>query len=201
MEHFERFRDLEDDELVLLAREDDDALTYLMLKYKNLVRAKARSYFLMGADSEDILQEGMMGLYKAIRDYKPEMSRFRGFAELCVTRQIISAVKTATRQKHMPLNSYVSLNKPVYDADDRTLLDVMPGQSALDPEEIILGEENRSAMEAHIKKELSEMERSVLELYLTGMSYGEIAERLDRPLKSIDNALQRIKTKLSGFLR
>ncbi|PWL41493.1 RNA polymerase sporulation sigma factor SigH [Christensenella sp. MSJ-20] len=201
MEHFERFRDLEDDELVLLAREDDDALTYLMLKYKNLVRAKARSYFLMGADSEDILQEGMMGLYKAIRDYKPEMSSFRGFAELCVTRQIISAVKTATRQKHMPLNSYVSLNKPVYDADDRTLLDVMPGQSALDPEEIILGEENRSAMEAHIKKELSEMERSVLELYLTGMSYGEIAERLDRPLKSIDNALQRIKTKLSGFLR
>ena len=166
MEHFERFRDLEDDELVLLAREDDDALTYLMLKYKNLVRAKARSYFLMGADSEDILQEGMMGLYKAIRDYKPEMSSFRGFAELCVTRQIISAVKTATRQKHMPLNSYVSLNKPVYDADDRTLLDVMPGQSALDPEEIILGEENRSAMEAHIKKELSEMERSVLELYL-----------------------------------
>ena len=164
MEHFERFRDLEDDELVLLAREDDDALTYLMLKYKNLVRAKARSYFLMGADSEDILQEGMMGLYKAIRD-----SSFRGFAELCVTRQIISAVKTATRQKHMPLNSYVSLNKPVYDADDRTLLDVMPGQSALDPEEIILGEENRSAMEAHIKKELSEMERSVLELYLTGM--------------------------------
>ncbi len=122
MEHFERFRDLEDDELVLLAREDDDALTYLMLKYKNLVRAKARSYFLMGADSEDILQEGMMGLYKAIRDYKPEMSSFRGFAELCVTRQIISAVKTATRQKHMPLNSYVSLNKPVYDADDRTLL-------------------------------------------------------------------------------
>lgn len=201
MEHFERFRDLEDDELVLLAREDDDAITYLMLKYKNLVRAKARSYFLMGADSEDILQEGMMGLYKAIRDYKPEMSSFRGFAELCVTRQIISAVKTATRQKHMPLNSYVSLNKPVYDADDRTLLDVMPGQSALDPEEIILGEENRSAMEAHIKKELSEMERSVLELYLTGMSYGEIAERLDRPLKSIDNALQRIKTKLSGFLR
>lgn len=201
MEHFERFQDLEDDELVLLAREDDDALTYLMLKYKNLVRAKARSYFLMGADSEDILQEGMMGLYKAIRDYKPEMSSFRGFAELCVTRQIISAVKTATRQKHMPLNSYVSLNKPVYDADDRTLLDVMPGQSALDPEEIILGEENRSAMEAHIKKELSEMERSVLELYLTGMSYGEIAERLDRPLKSIDNALQRIKTKLSGFLR
>ena len=201
MEHFERFRDLEDDELVLLAREDDDALTYLMLKYKNLVRAKARSYFLMGADSEDILQEGMMGLYKAIRDYKPEMSSFRGFAELCVTRQIISAVKTATRQKHMPLNSYVSLNKPVYDADDRTLLDVMPGQSALDPEEIILGEENRSAMEAHIKQELSEMERSVLELYLTGMSYGEIAERLDRPLKSIDNALQRIKTKLSGFLR
>ena len=201
MEHFERFRDLEDDELVLLAREDDDARTYLMLKYKNLVRAKARSYFLMGADSEDILQEGMMGLYKAIRDYKPEMSSFRGFAELCVTRQIISAVKTATRQKHMPLNSYVSLNKPVYDADDRTLLDVMPGQSALDPEEIILGEENRSAMEAHIKKELSEMERSVLELYLTGMSYGEIAERLDRPLKSIDNALQRIKTKLSGFLR
>ena len=200
MEHFERFRDLEDDELVLLAREDDDALTYLMLKYKNLVRAKARSYFLMGADSEDILQEGMMGLYKAIRDYKPEMSSFRGFAELCVTRQIISAVKTATRQKHMPLNSYVSLNKPVYDADDRTLLDVMPGQSALDPEEIILGEENRSAMEAHIKKELSEMERSVLELYLTGMCYGEIAERLDRPLKSIDNALQRIKRKLLKYL-
>ena len=200
----ELYAGLPDEEIVEEARESvgGAAEEYLLNKYKNLVRSKARSYFLVGADHEDIIQEGMIGLFKAIRDYRPDkLSSFRAFAELCVTRQIISAVKTATRQKHMPLNSDVSLNKPVYDADDRTLLDVMPGQSALDPEEIILGEENRSAMEAHIKKELSEMERSVLELYLTGMSYGEIAERLDRPLKSIDNALQRIKTKLSGFLR
>ncbi|MBE5780279.1 MAG: RNA polymerase sporulation sigma factor SigH [Clostridiales bacterium] len=201
MDQNERFAAMEEEELVVLAKEDDEALTYLMLKYKYLVRAKARSYFLMGADTEDILQEGMMGLYKAIRDFKPGSSYFRAFAELCITRQIISAVKTASRQKHIPLNSYVSLNKPVADSDDRTLLDMMAGSTAPDPEEIILGEENLSAMVAHIKKELSDMELSVLDLYLAGLSYGEIADELHRSQKSIDNALQRIKGKLAGFLK
>ena len=140
-----RFADMADEQVVGLAQQGDSvAVEYLLSKYKNFVRSKARSYFLIGADHEDIVQEGMIGLFKAIRDYQAErLSSFRAFAELCITRQIITAIKTATRQKHVPLNSYVSLNKPIYDEEsDRTLMDVIVEGRAQNPEELIIGQEN-----------------------------------------------------------
>ena len=181
---------------------DDAALEYLLNKYKNFVRSKARSYFLIGADHEDIVQEGMIGLYKAIRDFKPEkLSSFRAFAELCITRQIITAIKTATRQKHIPLNSYVSLNKPIYDDEsDRTLLDVITEGRVANPEDMLISQEDVGLIEDKIGQMLSSLEREVLAAYLDGKSYQEIAQELDRHVKSIDNALQRVKRKLEKFL-
>ena len=175
---------------------------YLLDKYKNFVRAKARSYFLIGADHEDIVQEGMIGLYKAIRDYRPEkLSSFRAFAELCITRQIITAIKTATRQKHIPLNSYISLNKPIYDEEsDRTLMDVIMEGRVSNPEEIIINREDLVNINEKIKEVLSGLEQEVLSAYLDGKSYQEIAESLGRHVKSIDNALQRVKRKLEKYL-
>ena len=192
-----------DEEVVDFAREgDDNALEYLINKYKNFVRAKARSYFLIGADREDIIQEGMIGLYKAIRDVRMDkLSSFRAFAELCITRQIITAIKTATRQKHIPLNSYVSLNKPIYDEDsDRTLLDVISGSKITDPEELIISREEFDDIEEKMGEILSSLEWKVLMSYLEGKSYQEIAEDLNRHVKSIDNALQRVKRKLERYL-
>ena len=136
------YSEMTDEEIVELAQIGDQfAVEYLVDKYKNFVRAKARSYFLIGADKEDIIQEGMIGLFKAIRDYKlDKLTSFRAFAELCITRQIITAIKTATRQKHIPLNSYVSLNKPIYDEEsDRTLMDILSTTKITNPEEIIIG--------------------------------------------------------------
>lgn len=178
------------------------ALDYLINKYKNFVRAKARTYFLIGADREDIVQEGMIGLYKAIRDYREgKLSSFKAFAELCVTRQIITAIKTATRQKHIPLNSYVSLDKPIYDEEsDRTLLDVIAGSKAIDPQELIVNKEKFADMEEKMSELLSDLEKKVLTLYLDGRSYQEISVELDRHVKSIDNALQRVKRKLEKYL-
>jgi RNA polymerase sporulation-specific sigma factor len=192
-----------DEDVVEFAREGDDgALEYLINKYKNFVRAKARSYFLIGADREDIIQEGMIGLYKAIRDFRMDkLSSFRAFAELCITRQIITAIKTATRQKHIPLNSYVSLNKPIYDEDsDRTLLDVISGTKITDPEELIISREEFDDIEEKMGEILSSLEWKVLMSYLEGKSYQEIAEDLKRHVKSIDNALQRVKRKLERYL-
>jgi len=192
-----------DEDVVEFAREGDDAaLEYLINKYKNFVRAKARSYFLIGADREDIIQEGMIGLYKAIRDFRMDkLSSFRAFAELCITRQIITAIKTATRQKHIPLNSYVSLNKPIYDEDsDRTLLDVISGTRITDPEELIISREEFYDIEEKMGEILSSLEWKVLMSYLEGKSYQEIAEDLKRHVKSIDNALQRVKRKLERYL-
>ena len=192
-----------DEELALLAQQGDDAaLEYLLNKYKNFVRSKARSYFLIGADHEDIVQEGMIGLYKAILDFKPEkLSSFRAFAELCITRQIITAIKTATRQKHIPLNSYVSLNKPIYDDEsDRTLLDVITEGRVANPEDMLISQEDVGLIEDKIGQMLSSLEREVLSAYLDGKSYQEIAQELDRHVKSIDNALQRVKRKLEKFL-
>ena len=181
---------------------DSEAEEYMVNKYKNFVRAKARSYFLIGADHEDIVQEGMIGLYKAIRDFKPEkLSSFRAFAELCITRQIITAIKTATRQKHIPLNSYVSLNKPLYDEEsDRTLLDVIMEGRISDPEELIINRENLGNIHNKISEVLSGLEQEVLQAYLDGKSYQEIADALGRHVKSIDNALQRVKRKLEKYL-
>ncbi len=197
-----RFDPLSDEEIVALAQnDDDDALTYLLDKYKNFVRSKARSYFLIGADHEDIVQEGMIGLFKAIRDYKPtRLSSFRAFAELCVKRQIITAIKTATRQKHFPLNSYVSLNKPLYDEEsDRTLLDVIEGR-VTNPEDLFISQEELERIQNEISTTLSPLEQQVLAAFLNGKSYQEIAEMLDRHVKSIDNALQRVKRKLTKIM-
>ncbi|MBQ6175422.1 MAG: RNA polymerase sporulation sigma factor SigH [Clostridia bacterium] len=197
------FAEMTDEEIVALCHEDDErAVEFLLNKYKNFVRSKARSYFLIGADHEDIVQEGMIGLYKAIRDFRTDrLSSFHAFAELCITRQIITAIKTATRQKHIPLNSYVSLNKPLYDDEsDRTLLDVIVEGHASNPEDLIISQENMQRINLRIGEVLSELEQEVLALYLDGKSYQEIAERLNRHVKSIDNALQRIKRKLEKLM-
>jgi len=197
------FETMQDEELVELVHTGHpDALDFLITKYRQFVRMKARSYFLIGADKEDIIQEGMIGLYKAIRDFKEEkLSSFRAFAELCITRQIITAIKTATRQKHIPLNSSVSLDKPIYDEDsDRTLMDILHGASMDDPEDLMIHREEFSHMEEEMSKILSGLERQVLALYLDGQTYHEISEELNRHVKSIDNALQRIKRKLERHL-
>jgi RNA polymerase sporulation-specific sigma factor len=198
------FEDFHEEEVVEFARIGDaKAQEYLIKKYKNFVRAKARTYFLIGADREDIIQEGMIGLFKAIRDYRPNrLSSFRAFAELCITRQIITAIKTATRQKHIPLNSYVSLNKPIYDDEsERTLLDVLSGKAISNPEELLISREEFDSIETKIGEVLSSLEWQVLTFYLEGKTYQEIAEDLDRQVKSIDNALQRVKRKLERFLQ
>ena len=200
----EAFDRLSDEEVIVRIKDDsnDVALDYLINKYRNFVRAKARSYFLIGADREDIIQEGMIGLYKAIRDFRNDkLSSFRAFAELCVTRQIITAIKTATRQKHIPLNSYISLNKPIYDEDsDRTLLDVLSGAKVTDPEELVISREEFIDIEARMEDILSDLEWRVLMYYLDGKSYQEIAIDLNRHVKSIDNALQRVKRKLEKYV-
>ncbi len=192
-----------DEEIVALAQQSDGAaLEFLLNKYKNFVRSKARSYFLIGADHEDIVQEGMIGLYKAIRDFRPDrLASFRAFAELCITRQIITAIKTATRQKHIPLNSYVSLNKPIYDEEsDRTLMDVITEDALSNPESMFIDREDLDAIQGRIGEMLSDLEKRVLELYMDGKSYQEISEEMGRHVKSIDNALQRVKRKLSKYL-
>ncbi len=192
-----------DEEIIADAKAGDNAaLEYLINKYKSFVRAKARTYFLIGADREDIIQEGMIGLYKAIRDFREDkLSSFRAFAELCITRQIITAIKTATRQKHIPLNSYVSLNKPIFDEEsDRTLMDVLGEECVSDPEELFINREEFNCIEVKMGEILSSLEMKVLSLYLQGRTYQEIAQVLDRHVKSIDNALQRVKRKLEKFL-
>ena len=199
-EHNFNYEDLADEQVAELSAEGDkDAAEYLLAKYKNLVRARAKQYFMAGADRDDIMQEGMIGLFKAIRDFDPtKQASFRGFAEICIRRQIITAVKTASRRKHTPLNSYISLSMPVYeDESERTLVDMLAERESVDPEEMFLRREKAEAMEAEINQKLSGLEQTVLSLYLGGMNYQEIAIKLGRTPKSIDNALQRIKRKLS----
>ncbi len=201
---FERYALMTDEQVVIMANEEESgtALEYILHKYKNFVRAKARSYFLIGADKEDIVQEGMIGLYKAVRDYDAEKkASFRAFAELCITRQIITAIKTATRQKHQPLNSYVSLNKPVYEEEsERMLVDIIAASKVSNPEEIVIDQEDYASMEEEIAKMLSSLENQVLTYYLHGLSYQQIARLLGRHEKSVDNALQRAKGKIDKFL-
>lgn len=197
------YEELADEEIVQIAQQGDQiAVEYLVNKYRNFVRAKARSYFLIGGDREDIVQEGMIGLFKAIRDYKVDkLTSFRAFAELCITRQIITAIKTATRQKHIPLNSYVSLNKPIYDEEsDRTLMDILSTNKITNPEDIIISREEFIYIERKMGEILSSLEWKVLMAYLEGKSYQEIAVELKRHVKSIDNALQRVKRKLERYL-
>jgi RNA polymerase sporulation-specific sigma factor len=181
---------------------DSEALDVLLTRYRNFVRIKARSYFLVGADREDVVQEGMIGLYKAIRDYdRSRLASFRSFAELCITRQIITAIKTATRQKHSPLNSYVSLHVPIYRDDDaeHDLIDQFVSD-ADDPADSVVSTHELATLERYFGEILSDLEADVLQRYIEGQSYQEIAVELKRHVKSIDNALQRIKRKLEFYL-
>lgn len=192
-----------DEQLLLQIKGGDGvALDQLINKYKNFVRAKAKTYFLVGADKEDIVQEGMIGLFKAIRDFKDDkLVSFKSFAEICVTRQIITAIKTATRQKHMPLNSYVSLNKPVFEDDgERTLIETINHDTVSDPEMLFISKEELNRIEGKINEILSPLELEVLHFYLQGKSYQQIAVILSKEVKSIDNALQRVKKKIEKFL-
>lgn len=201
---FDQFECMTDEALVEQAKvfDNSDALEFLIERYRNFVRAKARSYFLIGADREDIIQEGMIGLYKAVRDYRTDkLASFKGFAELCITRQMITAIKTATRQKHIPLNSYISLDKPIYDDEsERTLLDIITSTAPSDPQVLIVNREEYADIENKMDEILSDLERKVLALYLDGRTYQEISDDLDRHVKSIDNALQRVKKKLERYL-
>ncbi len=196
---------LTDEALALLSQKgDDEAMEFLLSKYRVLVRRKARAYFLIGADREDLVQEGMIGLFKAVRDFKEDrQSGFRAFAELCITRQIITAIKTATRQKHEPLNTYVSLDRPLgFEEYELTLLDVVNREEQIeDPETILIHREQFSDMGSRLSGLLSTFERKVLALYIGGNSYHEIAEVLGKEPKSIDNALQRIKQKVEKYAR
>lgn len=194
-------------DLELLARArggDDLALASLLTRYRAFARVTARSFFLVGAERDDVVQEGMIGLYKAIRDFDPAMeTSFRGFAELCISRQMISAIKAATRHKHGPLNSYVSFSRPVAsdEGDDRVLGDVLPAPTGADPAEMLISAERIRALQAHVNEVLSDLEVEVLRLYVEGKSYVEIAEIVQRHTKAVDNALQRVKRKLDVHLR
>lgn len=194
---------LSDEELVLRSRDGDrDALDFLITKYKNIVRHKANSYFLIGADKEDIIQEGLIGLYKGIRDFNEDKQvTFKSFAELCITRQIITAIKTATRQKHIPLNSSISLDKPIGDEDQvSTLLDMISASHLDDPQEVMVSKESVIFIESQIDDILSPFEKQVLAMYLDDCTYQEMSLALQKEMKSIDNALQRIKRKLENHI-
>lgn len=198
-----QFSQMPDEQIVHLAQQGDElAVEHLLEKYKYFVRSRARGYFLIGADHEDIVQEGMIGLFKAVRDYREDrQSAFRAFAELCITRQMITAIKMATRQKHIPLNSYVSLNRPLYDEEsDRTLLDTIAKSEQTNPEELFISRENMHNIEENLSRVLSLLEKQVLTLYMEGKTYQEIAQILGRHAKCIDNALQRVKRKLTHYL-
>ncbi|RYL89362.1 RNA polymerase sporulation sigma factor SigH [Sporolactobacillus sp. Y61] len=198
------FRLLDDEHLLRIVQDGNkEALEYLIFKYKNFVRAKAKAYFLVGGEHEDIIQEGMIGLYKAIRDYRGDKpASFKAFAELCITRQMITAVKTATRMKHIPLNSYISLDKPIYDEEsERTLMDVVGEDDSSDPEMLFINREECDDIEEKLSHMLSELERKVLRQYLDGRTYQEISVNLKRHIKSVDNALQRVKRKLEHCLQ
>ena len=192
-----------DEELVELLRQGDtEVMDYLLEKYKFIVRQKARVLYLAGGEADDLIQEGMIGLFKAIRDYRGDKeASFYTFAQLCVDRQMYNAIQSSTRQKHQPLNSYISLNKPVFEEDsEETYLDLLQEGELLNPEALLIGQENKNFLENQMEKNLSSFESRVLTLYLQGRSYFEIANMLDKPEKSIDNALQRVKKKLEKFV-
>ena len=195
------YDEMTDEEIIALCHENDEqAMEYLLNKYKNFVRSKARSYFLIGADHEDLVQEGMLGLYKAVCEYAPDKeASFHSFAELCVTRQILSAIKNATRKKHAPLNNYISLNRSETPDGDLTLLDTVRSLRVADPEDVVIGQENFEQMIRYLSEVLSSMEQRVLRLYLDGYSHPQIAAVLGKPLKSVDNAMQRVKHKLESY--
>ena len=195
------YNNMSDDELLeLINKKDTDALDFLICKYKDLVNSKVNKYFIIGAEKEDIVQEGLIGLYKAIKDYKPDkQNSFKSVANLCIERQLITAIKSSNRQKHMPLNSYLSLNMTAFENEDGNndtqIVDVLENTVIEDPLDTITKKEYFSSVENVIDSSLSDFEKKVLNRYVHGESYVKIAERLDAPVKSVDNAIQRIRKK------
>ncbi len=199
-----RYPGPDDEYLVALAKQGkSEAYDQIVRRYRRFVRVKASSYFLLGGDADDLIQEGLLGLFKAVRDYKPEReASFRGFAELCITRQIITAVKTATRNKHTPLNQYVSFAQTPAAAGDSetTLEEILPGPEAHDPVNQVVSSEELDSLMGCLTSVLSELESHVLALYIDGYSYEVIGERLECDTKTVDNALQRVKRKVGLHL-
>lgn len=202
------YRNISDEELILRLRDGESNITdFIMDKYKNLVRSKAKTMYILGADTEDLIQEGMIGLFKAIRDYDcGRDASFYTFADLCVSRQMYTAVQASGREKHVPLNTYISLysvNSAAEreEGEDVQLINALASGSGTNPEELLIDKENVENIERIIEKELSSFEKEVLDLYVIGMSYSQIAKVLGRDEKSTDNALQRIKTKLKRFIK
>ena len=195
------YNNMSDDELLeLINKKDTDALDFLICKYKDLVNSKVNKYFIIGAEKEDIVQEGLIGLYKAVKDYNPDkQNSFKSFANLCIERQLITAIKSSNRQKHMPLNSYLSLNMTAFENEDGNndiqIVDVLENTVIEDPLDTITKKEYFSSVENVIDSSLSDFEKKVLNRYVQGESYVKIAERLDAPVKSVDNAIQRIRKK------
>lgn len=205
MSRRDTYNKMSDEELVLRYHDGDNmAADYLVEKYKNLVRMRARAYFLVGADNDDLIQEGMIGLYKAIRDYNPDKGVvFMVFASLCINRQIMTAVTAYNRQKNAPLNTYISLDTPVTDelGEDAILSDVIASEDERNPEELFIAKEQSGQLIARVFESLSKMERQILELYVEGMSYAEIAASLNKTTKAVDNAIQRIRNKINLIRR
>ena len=201
----EEYQNFSDEELLIRLRDGETEITdFIMNKYKNLVRSKAKSMYILGADSDDLIQEGMIGLFKAVRDYDSGRdASFLTFADLCVSRQMYTAVQASRRQKHIPLNTYISLYGSVstnYEGEQEELVNVLAARESQSPEEVVIDRENVVWLEKAIEQELSNFEKQVLDLYLTGMGYQQIAKVLGRDDKSTDNALHRIKTKLKRRL-
>ena len=202
------YEGISDEVLIEKIREgDSDAVDYLMDKYKNFVRRKAANLFLIGADKEDLIQEGMIGLYKAIRDYEKEKdTTFYTFADLCISRQMYSAIKASNRKKNIPLNTYISLHGPAFGEEKgqeyaEGYVNYVSGEKNQNPEELVIDKENIAVLEYTIESRLSSLEKEVIQYYMNGLSYVEIAEILGRSPKSVDNALQRIKTKLNQIFK
>lgn len=194
------FNDMKDEQIVIEAKKGNvGALNYIIEKYKNMVVSISSKYFIIGAEKEDIIQEGMIGLFKSIRNFEDgKQSSFKSFADLCIKRQLITAIKTSTRQKHIPLNSYLSLNKNAYETEgDLELIDILNAEVIEDPLDTITNKESVENIENQMQNILSEFEKNVLDKYLKGYSYNQIAQKLDTHVKSVDNAIQRIKKKVS----
>ena len=196
----DKYNNLSDEEIISQIKQgNQEALGYILEKYKNLVNIKVSKYFMVGAEKEDIVQEGMIGLFKAIKDFKPDkQNSFKSFANICIKRQLITAIKSSNRQKHMPLNSYLSLNTAAYENnedDSVELIDTFYNKEVEDPLETIMKKEYYTEVENAVNKSLSKFEKQVLEQYLKGESYVKKAEKLDSPVKSVDNAIQRIRKK------
>ena len=194
--------ELSDEQVVELAKTgDDEAFAHIVTRYKNFVYSKVKVYFIKGADKDDLIQEGMIGLFKAVRGFKPDVGSFSNFANLCVMRQILTAVKNSTRNKHMPLNTYISLNGHSANESEEEYIPEFAGEDhSLNPENILIDRENVNGITCRINQNLSKLELSVLALYLDGHPYQDIAKKIGKDIKAVDNAIQRIRKKIEKIL-